>query len=409
MSQVGGSKQTQAAPMVLHTPKPVKVHPPDVFEGKRGTVEAFLMQLELYYGFHTQQLTAHVDKILFACSYMRGAAFEWAQGYVEDYLKHPGVTNEDRREEMDELFKAYTSFEKELRAIFGNPNRVQEAERQLGNLRQTGSVADYVAEFRKLEARVDWDDAAKKARFYEGLKNYIKDAMLQVDPPKTLIKLIELAIRIDNRYNERTMEKRTFGNISSFVQYRKRQSMPRKDPYGLRPMEVDLLAKDNSNQEKQRRTNEKLCLNCGKPGHYIRDCQQKQTNGKGKKNFHKKEKRFKYKTKTIRVLEGKDQWEHNSEQWYKDNDIKEYYDPNGKEEQMGLESEFEESQQDPLRDDMLKGKEISIDLTTDETATAMDAILKGIEEINAIINSIDESFDSTDTDEQEGRRHKRPQ
>ena len=123
MSQVGGSKQTQA-PMVLHTPKPVKVHPPDVFEGKRGTVEAFLMQLELYYGFHTQQLTAHIDKILFACFYMRGAAFEWAQGYVEDYLKHPRVTNEDRREETDGLFKAYASFEKELRAIFGNPNRV---------------------------------------------------------------------------------------------------------------------------------------------------------------------------------------------------------------------------------------------------------------------------------------------
>jgi len=207
MSQVGGSKQTQAAPTVVHAPKPVKVHPPDVFEGKRGTVEAFLMQLELYYGFHTQQLQVHIDKILFACSYMRGAAFEWAQGYVEDYLKHPGISNEDRREETDELFETYANFEKELRAIFGNPNRVQEAERQLGSLRQTGSVADYVAEFRRLEARVDWDDAAKKARFYDGLKNYIKDAMLQVDPPQTLIKLIELAIRIDNRYHERTMEK----------------------------------------------------------------------------------------------------------------------------------------------------------------------------------------------------------
>src|SRR5437016_2576162 len=181
--------------MVSHTLKPVKVQLPDVFEGKRGTVEVFLMQLELYYEFHTQQLMAHVDKILFACSYMRGAAFECAQCYHEDYLKHPGVTNEDRREQTDELFKVYASFEKELRAIFRNPNRVQEAERQLGNLRQTESVADYVTEFRKLEARVDWNDAAKKARFYAGLKNYIKDAILQVDPPKMLIKLIELAIR----------------------------------------------------------------------------------------------------------------------------------------------------------------------------------------------------------------------
>ena len=148
-------------------------------------------------------------------------------------MKHPGISNEDRREETDELFETYANFEKELRAIFGNPNRVQEAERQLGSLRQTGSVADYVAEFRRLEARVDWDDAAKKARFYDGLKNYIKDAMLQVDPPQTLIKLIELAIRIDNRYHERTMEKRTFGNSSSFVPYRRKQSTPKRDPYGL--------------------------------------------------------------------------------------------------------------------------------------------------------------------------------
>ena len=70
-------------------------------------------------------------------------------------MKHPGILNEDRREETDELFETYANFEKELRAIFGNPNRVQEAERQLGSLRQTGSVADYVAEFRRLEARVD--------------------------------------------------------------------------------------------------------------------------------------------------------------------------------------------------------------------------------------------------------------
>ena len=61
-----------------------------------------------------------------------------------------------------------------------------------------------MTEFRRLKARVDWDDETKKVKFYDGLKNYIKDAMLQVDPPQTLIKLIELAIRIDNRYHGKT-------------------------------------------------------------------------------------------------------------------------------------------------------------------------------------------------------------
>src|SRR2546421_12864465 len=58
---------------------------------------------------------------------------------------------------------------------------------------------------------------------------------------------------------------------------------------------------------------------------------------------------------------------------------------------------------------MIKGEKTKINLTTEEGTTAMDAIPRGIEEINAIIDSIDESFDSTDANEQKERQHKRPQ
>ena len=45
---------------------------------------------------------------------------------------------------------------------------------------------------------------------------------------------------------------------------------------------------------------------------------------------------------------------------------------------------------------------MDLDLATEKTIMAMDDILKKIEEINVIIDSIDESFDLTDTDKQKG-------
>src|SRR2546429_7854410 len=124
MSQVGGPSQVPAmqAPLVVQQPRVLKVQLPETFEGKPGTLERFLIQLQLYFRFHVDQFSTHIDKILFACTYCRGSAFDWLEGYIQDYLEHSGETNQDRREETDKLMKSYASFEAKLRAIFGDLN-----------------------------------------------------------------------------------------------------------------------------------------------------------------------------------------------------------------------------------------------------------------------------------------------
>src|SRR5436190_24313617 len=74
-------------------PRPVKVHLPDLFDGSRQQLSSFFGQLALYFGFHTDQFPADQPekKILFVTTLMRESAYEWFEGYLDDYLKSPNA------------------------------------------------------------------------------------------------------------------------------------------------------------------------------------------------------------------------------------------------------------------------------------------------------------------------------
>ena len=68
----------------------------------------------------------------------------------------------------------------------------------------------YTAEFKQLQARIDWDDAALRTVFEAGLKEKVKDGLVHYDKSESLHALIELATRIDNRLWERNDQKKYF-------------------------------------------------------------------------------------------------------------------------------------------------------------------------------------------------------
>jgi hypothetical protein len=47
--------------------------------------------------------------------------------------------------------------------------------------------------------RLGYDDEALKDKFYNGLKDFVKDEISRLDKLTTLERLIELTVRIDNR------------------------------------------------------------------------------------------------------------------------------------------------------------------------------------------------------------------
>jgi Retrotransposon gag protein/Zinc knuckle len=163
-------------------------------------------------------------------------------------------------------------------------DEVRTAERQLHLLKQTGSATKYAAEFQQLASRVEWGDSALEAKFYDGLKEFVKDEIARTDRPTGLQKLIALGVKIDNRLYERRMEKTVKGKTYFGGG---RQDRSKRDPY-WDPMDLDAMRRKDTRPRGPRKTGrnksrkdvekrkeqfeKKLCFRCGKPGHQAKAC-----------------------------------------------------------------------------------------------------------------------------------------
>jgi len=185
-------------------PRPVKVHLPDLFDGSRQQLSSFFGQLALYFGFHTDQFPADQPekKILFATTLMRGSAYEWFEGYLDDYLESPNDETQ-REDETNEIFQSYEVFKEKLTQTFGDLDKKRAAERKIMALRQMTSVGEYTAQFQKYASKTKWDEDALMAQYYRGLKDEVKDDYVRINPaPETLHEMIEAATKIDTRLYE---------------------------------------------------------------------------------------------------------------------------------------------------------------------------------------------------------------
>jgi hypothetical protein len=58
-----------------------------------------------------------------------------------------------------------------------------------------------VAKFNEYSARVHWDDKARKARFWDGLKSRIKIVIAVVSYPKNFQDIMALAVHLNDNFN----------------------------------------------------------------------------------------------------------------------------------------------------------------------------------------------------------------
>ena len=254
-----------------------KVASPEYFHGQRNKLATFITQVTMVITLQATRFPSEVSKVLYAGSFLRDTAFLWFQPYVTADPQPTFMTD-------------FKEFCRELKNTFGDPDEIATAERQLYALRQKGSVTSYMAEFMRFAVLVKWNDEAKAAQFYRGLKDGIKDELSRVGKPSTLKELEDVAIRIDTRLFERQVER---GERTSFTNYTsstptrfpprpastftKTQTTYTKPSENLRAAFQPTSDKTTRQgkltpAEYQRRKDNNLCLYCGDKGHQVIKC-----------------------------------------------------------------------------------------------------------------------------------------
>ena len=235
--------------------------------------------MELFFGFNAERFPTNKHKVLFASTYLRGPAFEWFNSFLTDFLNN----KPDKRDNNTvEVTQNYSNFKNELRQVFGDFDKEHLAEPRMQSLRQTGSAADHASKFQQLTAQTQWGAVTLVAQFHKRLKERVKDNIAQVNRPSQLQSMNTLAVRIDDRQYERELERKGTYNFGKKNKY---QKFPKKNQYGMVPMELDATERRNQSPWKKTRK----CYNCGKIVHLAKACRgKKQANATQSKKKRRK-------------------------------------------------------------------------------------------------------------------------
>jgi hypothetical protein len=237
----------QPAPAVSRSDD-FKARSPKPYNGEDPTqLNAFLLQVSLVLEARSSEFPDERSKIMYAISYLEGSALSWAYPLSRKANPPPYMTD-------------FSLFTEKLEQTFGSPELL--VAEQLQQLKQTSSVAKYCVEFRRLANYVDWNTSSLVSRFYSGLKHPIKVELAKVKRPEELEDLIAMAITIDN------LQQQQLAQLNPTSQS---HDQPPKD---FRPRS-SLTASPRrrlTDQEKEHRRKNNLCMYCGSADHLRLNC-----------------------------------------------------------------------------------------------------------------------------------------
>ena len=240
------------------TPKEPRIVLPEKFDETRSKFRDFVNHIRLIFCLQAQRYPTAEIQIGLIGGLLTRAAFSWFLPLLEK--NSPLLTD------LDAFLVEFTN-------AFGETDRAHTTTTKLRSLQQRPRAASvYVAKFRQLACDVDWDDNALISAFRWGLRDDVKDLLLNLPDPTSLSEAITQAVRCDNRLFERRQERRSISGP-----YRADAVMPTKSSTTTtsmpEPMQINASRiKKLTLEEKERRRREDLYMYCGGKEHRAHNC-----------------------------------------------------------------------------------------------------------------------------------------
>ncbi len=157
-----------------------------------------------------------------------------------------------------------------MRRVFDRAVVGREAARRLADLRQgERSVSDFSIEFRTLAAECKWNEEAQWDMFLHGLADRIQGEMFSRELPTSLDGLIDLALRVDSRLQQRDQrDHQSLPVTQDYLPIESGRTVSHRSD--SEPMQVGRARL--SREERERRRKGGLCLYCGASGHFLVVC-----------------------------------------------------------------------------------------------------------------------------------------
>jgi len=237
----------------------LKLSKPETYSGisRQDDVSQWLFSMRQYLQLSGANST---DGIIYAASYLRGAAAIWWRLRVQNYGAQGG-------------FRNWEEFETELTNQFRPINAEKLARDQLATLTQLRSVQEYVSRFKSICLQIpNVSEGEMMDRFVRGLKPMVQREV-ELRDPQTFEEAVRIAERVD------AINFRNRGVRPAVWNPTPPTTVVAQQPT---PMEIDALQGPLTPQRRQLLARKGLCFYCREPGHQIGDCPKRQNSGANK-------------------------------------------------------------------------------------------------------------------------------